>query len=235
MTINTKLEQRSDRLRVAAWWHTALLTAILLGLAARGAMFQTAAATVPTAPKLIPVYASLIAAELVLLFAVLAGIRRTNTKLSDLIGGRWLSVKDVVRDLLLGLAFWAALTAIAGLWDRFSHVAGPLHSISALLPHTPIDMALWVVVSLIGGVTEEIVFRGYFQCQFEALTQSAWAALLLQATLFGVSHGYQGVSACIKITLIGTMFGLLAMWRRSLRPGMIAHVWTDVASGLFRI
>jgi len=98
-----------------------------------------------------------------------------------------------------------------------------------------VEIVVWIAVSLVGGVAEEIVFRGYFQRQFEALTQSRWVALALQAVLFGVSHGYQGVSACLKITVIGVLFGLLALWRRSLRPGMVAHVWTDIASGIFRI
>jgi hypothetical protein len=31
------------------------------------------------------------------------------------------------------------------------------------------------------------------------------------------------------------MFGLLALWRGSLRPGMIAHSGTDILSGIFGI
>ncbi len=36
----------------------------------------------------------------------------------------------------------------------------------------------------------------------------------------------------ITITVYGALFGLLAWWRRSLRPGMIAHAWTDIFSGV---
>jgi hypothetical protein len=28
--------------------------------------------------------------------------------------------------------------------------------------------------------------------------------------------------------LFGVLFGLLAVWRKSLRPCMIAHAWTDI-------
>jgi hypothetical protein len=31
------------------------------------------------------------------------------------------------------------------------------------------------------------------------------------------------------------MFGLLAIWRGSLRPGMIAHAGSDILSGIFGI
>ncbi len=85
------------------------------------------------------------------------------------------------------------------------------------------------------GFAAELVFRGYLFTQFRALTRSTGLALVLQAVLFGVSHGYQGVRACATISLHGLFFGALALETRSLRPGMIAHAWTDVAAGLFRI
>jgi membrane protease YdiL (CAAX protease family) len=80
-----------------------------------------------------------------------------------------------------------------------------------------------------------VVFRGYFQRQFEAFTGSKWLALCLQAVLFGISHGYQGAQACVKIAIFGALFGLLALWRGSLRPGIIAHAGSDILSGIFRI
>ena len=92
-----------------------------------------------------------------------------------------------------------------------------------------------MALSISAGFCEEVVFRGYFQHQFTAFTRSKWIALLLQSTLFGVSHGYQGWAACLRITVYGALFGLFALWRKSLRPGMIAHAWTDVVGGVFRI
>ncbi len=221
---------------VAAWWHTILLAVILLAIAARGAMFQAAPTSV-AAPRhsALPLYVALVVSELALVYAVRLGMRRTGTTLNDLIGGRWATARDVSLDILRGAGLWALLTAVAGAWDRWAPFADQARSLSPLLPQGPVEIAVWIAVSLAGGVAEEIVFRGYFQRQFEALTQSRWAALALQAALFGVSHGYQGVSSCLKITGIGVLFGLLAVWRRSLRPGMIAHVWTDIASGIFRI
>jgi hypothetical protein len=50
-----------------------------------------------------------------------------------------------------------------------------------------------------------------------------------------ISHGYQGLEACVKIAIYGTLFGLLALWRGSLRPGMMAHAGSDIMSGIFRI
>ena len=119
-------------------------------------------------------------------------------------------------------------------WDPWF---GPAHaaSIQTLLPHRADEILLWVGVSVSAGICEEVVFRGYFQNQFAVFTSSKWIALFLQAGLFGISHGYQGLEACVKIAIYGALFGLLALWRGSLRPGMMAHAGGDIVSGIFRI
>jgi membrane protease YdiL (CAAX protease family) len=137
-------------------------------------------------------------------------------------------------DVMLALGTWGVWTALSWGIDRG---LGPGHaaSVRAMLPHGVLDVALWIVLSLSAGFAEELVFRGYFQAQFHALTRSAPIALVLQAILFGVTHGYKGGRACVTITLYGLLMGALARARGSLRPGMIAHAWTDIAAGIFRI
>jgi hypothetical protein len=114
---------------------------------------------------------------------------------------------------------------------RFGHAA----SIQTLLPRRATEIFLWVGVSISAGICEELVFRGYLQRQFEAFTHSRWIALILQAALFGLSHGYQGIEACMKIAVFGGLYGLVALSRGSLRPGMMAHAWGDILSGIFGI
>jgi len=97
------------------------------------------------------------------------------------------------------------------------------------------EILLWIGVSISAGICEELVFRGYFQRQFHAYTHSRWIALFLQAMLFGISHGYQGTVACVKIVIFGLLYGSLALWRKSLRPGKMAHAWSDILSGIFGI
>jgi membrane protease YdiL (CAAX protease family) len=43
---------------------------------------------------------------------------------------------------------------------------------------------------------------------------------------FGLSHGYYG-KAVIAIMVHGCLLGLLAWWRKSLLPGMLAHGLQD--------
>jgi CAAX protease family protein len=106
-----------------------------------------------------------------------------------LIGSRWSSIKDPLRDAAIALAVWFLWTMLSFGWDRW---LGPdqAASIQSFLPRGGLESAMWIALSLSAGFCEELVFRGYAQRQFEALTHSRWIALCLQAVLFGVSHGY---------------------------------------------
>ena len=64
-----------------------------------------------------------------------------------------------------------------------------------------------------------------------AFSRSALAGIAFSAIIFGASHGYEGGPRMVLIAIFGLLFGLLAWWRKSLRPGMIAHAWHDAFSG----
>ena len=229
--------EATDRRLVAPLWHTAVLIGVLLALAAYGAYSQHQA---PPGAQLVerrgsplPIYLSLIVAQWALLrFVVAGGLRKTGTRLRDLIGERWSSWKDVARDVAIALVVWAVWALAEQLAQKW---LGPdtANDISALLPRGAAEIAVWVALSITAGFCEETIFRGYLQRQFLALTGSVPLAVLAQAVIFGVSHGYQGLRNVITITVFGALFGALAAWRRSLRPGMILHAWTDIFSGIF--
>jgi membrane protease YdiL (CAAX protease family) len=228
-----------DRSLIAPWWHTALLVTFFLALAASGALFQSRSIPQPGGaeghPHVAPLYLSLIAGEWGLFLYVWKGLRRQGAiSIRDLTGGKWTTWLDVLRDALLALVVWGGWGSVMLAWDRVFG-AGNAVTISAFLPRRPEEILLWVALSLSAGVCEEVVFRGYLQKQFEALTRSRRLALIMQAGLFGVSHGYQGTMACARIALFGVVFGALALWRKTLRPGIILHAWTDISSGLFGI
>src|SRR6202011_577696 len=224
---------------VAARWRTVLFVALFLALALGGAFFQREARSQPGMmlqhPNVVPLYLSLIAMEWGLFFYVWkGGLRRSGTKLRDLIGGRWQSLTDVAIDATLALGLWTVWTVVEKGWE---HWLGPAHaaSIQTFLPRRGAEVLLWVGVSVSAGICEEVVFRRYFQRQFEVFTRSKWIALFLQAALFGISHGDQGVEACVKIAISCSLYGLLSLWRGRLRPGMIAHAGSDILSGIFGI
>jgi membrane protease YdiL (CAAX protease family) len=223
--------RRSDL--IAPVWHTVLLVSIFLGVTIAGAVFQWHAQSTSGAlqqhPNVVPLYLSLIAVEWLLVYGVWAGIRIRGVRLVDLIGGRWHSAKNVLIDIVVAIVVWILWLGIQAGVSRL--VPSNAKSVSTLLPQNFLEVVLWIATSLSAGFCEEVAFRGYFQKQFEAMTGSSAAAVILQAILFGISHGYQGLPAVIMIILFGFLFGILAFWRNSLRPGMILHAWSDIYAG----
>ena len=101
-----------------------------------------------------------------------------------------------------------------------------------LLPRTLLENLAFLPLSLTAGFCEEMIFRGYLQHQFTAWTRSMAVGLALQSLCFGAAHAYQGGTMVIVISIYGCFFGLLSNWRRSLRPGVMAHFAQDAIGGL---
>ncbi len=229
------LARTPSRTPIAPWWHTLLLVALFLVVAVIGALFQPSgsAASAARHPDMSLGFLTMIAMEWSLFFYITrAGLARTQTSIWEVVGGRWQNGYDVMRDVAMGIGLWLLWIGLELTWT--SGASGGATSIERFLPRSLVETGLWIAVSVSAGICEEFVFRGYLMRQFEVLTGSRLSALVLQAVLFGVSHGYQGWMACIRITVLGLLFGCLAMWRRSLKPGMVAHACTDIVAGLFR-
>ena len=167
---------------------------------------------------------------------VYLGIRR-RMKLRELISGRWANLEDFLRDLIIAAGFWLAAIAVLGAGATLLHLdqAGKFDALRRqlgfLIPDTTLELLVWCCLSTTAGICEEIIFRGYLQRQFAVITRSTLVGVLLSAVVFGASHGYEGSPRMLLVGVYGLMFGLLAWWRRSLRPGMMAHAWHDAFSG----
>jgi membrane protease YdiL (CAAX protease family) len=215
---------------IAPWWHLCVLVLVTLALAAGGAAFQSQSApgaeVVRRQNALVPLYLFLIGFEWLLFVYVWFGLWLGGHKVLDLIGGRWRGWKDVARDVAIGLVFWVVWRE-AGEVVKLALGQNTAKSIASLLPEGPMELLLWLALSISAGVCEEVVYRGYLQQQFSLVFHSPAAGLLTQAILFGISHGYQGWKPVVTITAFGALYGLLAQWRRNLRSCMIAHAWSD--------
>ncbi|MGA2354874.1 MAG: CPBP family intramembrane glutamic endopeptidase [Terriglobales bacterium] len=224
------LTPRVEAKLVAPLWHSLGLLIILLAISLGLLRMQSRTpATGEQQHGNVIVYISVIASEWAMTFYVwLGGLIPGATRLRDLVGGRWSNRKEVLRDIGLAVALWIAVTGVgmlAGLVLR-PHI----EPLAFLSPRGVAEVVLWVVMSVTAGFCEELVYRGYLQKQFLALTGNAALAVLAQALLFGVGHWYQGIKMVIIITLLGLLFGGFAYWRKSLRPGMIAHALGDIAN-----
>ena len=219
------------RVFIAPVRHTILLGGAFLAFGIVGAIFQGRSQSTlgQQHPNLAPLYLSLIAVEWLLVYGVWVGIRTRGVRLTDLIGPKWHSVNGVLIDLVFALVVWILWLGIQAGVSQV--LPGNSDAALELLPKTALEVALWIATSLSAGFCEEVAFRGYFQRQFEAMTGSSVLAIILQAILFGMAHGYEGFAAVVMIALFGLLFGVLAYGRKSLRPGMVLHAWSDIYGG----
>lgn len=222
-----------ESLPVASRRHTFGLLAILL-LIIYGGIRSHGPSTAPAVPQhLLRLYAGVMLGEWALVFYVWRGIRHTGLSLGDLIGRRWRGWMSFFRGMLLTAAFWLVWEGTA----RLLHLllgSSDTANVKAMLPRTVLEIAVWCLLSCTAGLCEELVYRGYLQRQFAAWTRNAAAAIIIQAVIFGVSHGYQGLKQVLIISVLGLLYGALAHWRRSLVPGMAAHAWSDIYGGWLR-
>jgi len=218
---------------IASARHTAIMLLIQLALVAVGFWLQSRPGTdsvLPQQRNVVPLYLSIMALEWGLVATVRGAVNAKGISLRDVVGGRWSSWKDILRDVAPCIPFLFIWLGSARLMHWLMG-PDPAKSINSLLPQSPTEIILWIALSISAGICEEIVFRGYFQKQFTAYTSSIVAGVLLQAIVFGLGHAYQGVKQVVIISVLGILYGAFAAWRKSLRPAMIAHAWTDIYSG----
>lgn len=221
--------------RIAPLWHTVVLVIAILLFSAGGSNRQH---LVTSSGARIAQYLLTLTWEWLLLGFCVWGARKSGTGLRQLIGGRWRETEDVLIDLLTAAGFWVVAMIVLSFAGRLLHLTGGNQledvrkQIGFIVPRSSLEVSLWILLSLTAGFCEEAIFRGYLQRQLGALARNVWAGIALSGLIFGFAHGYEGAGRMVLVGIYGMMFGLLAYFRRSLRPGMIAHAFHDGIMGL---
>jgi membrane protease YdiL (CAAX protease family) len=107
-----------------------------------------------------------------------------------------------------------------------------LENVRRLIPKTPTERGVWVLVSISAGVCEEFLYRGWLLSLFGAALGSVWLGLLISSILFGFAHAYQGRKAILGTGVGGVIFGIVFIVSGSLIPGQLLHTAMDLNSGL---
>lgn len=234
---NPEVRQRPPQ--IASWRHFVGFLFIGAAMVALGSLAQHAPTRgSPEASsghlghhsQAIPIYLTAILIDWALLYYCWVGVHRRGGNLKTLSGGRWTSWKSLATDVGIAVPFWA-LWEGAACGVHWLLGASSARSVDSLLPQTLLEILIWIATSMTAGICEEMVFRGYAQTQFQALTGSIVMTVLGQGLVFGLFHAYQGWKNAIVICVLGVLFGVLAAWRRNLRSNIMVHVWADVWSG----
>ena len=233
-TLSGPMQAEPKHQLVASLRHSVVFLAIVAAVTLAGFAAQNrqvaGGGLVESHTNVIPLYVSAIVMNWLLTLFAWKGIRARGGSAAALIGGRWGSARELLRDLGIAALFWGAFVATG--WGLHGLIGeGHEKSMDILLPRTMLEVAVWIVTSVSAGFCEEFVFRGYVQRQLLGLSQRASVAIVGQGLVFGAMHAYQGWRALVTISILGMMFGGLAAWRKTLRVGMVAHGWQDVWAG----
>lgn len=236
------LTPAEEKKLLAPVWHTVLMVVLMLANSVvtffvSSRLTSHGAASMTDRTRMIE-YSATIALELFLVVLLWVGLRLRQTRIRDLIGGRWNTPEDFLLDVAVAFGFWfvsygilIALSFAFGL-AKTSQIEEAKKLAQVLAPHSAGALMVFITLSITAGFVEELIFRGYLQRQIGALTGNIYAGLIVSALIFGAGHGYEGTRRMALIFLYGAMFGLLALWRKSLRPGMMAHAWHDALQGV---
>lgn len=155
----------------------------------------------------------------------------------ELVGTRAARDSGFLKTIAVAILAFAAIAGIGIGFNIFSAQLGMGSSsnLQAMSPHTLPEALGFLAAVISAGFVEEFVFRGYIQRQLEAATKNVFLASLFQVILFTLVHFYQPAFRLIPVFLIGCVLTVIAKWRKSLVPGMIAHGAGDAMGSLINL
>jgi membrane protease YdiL (CAAX protease family) len=216
---------------VAPAWHTLLVLLLLAGWAYCG-FYRAEHMRLTADANRVALYGQTIVGQWVLFGVVFLGLWLHKAPWSVMLGKAWHNWSDFWTDCKAAIVFWLGSTAVLAIVGLALGRGTGTARVAFLLPHGALEMVMWTLLAATAGVCEEAIFRGYLQRQMLAWTRSAPVAIAVTALAFGAMHAYQGWTMMVSIGLLGAMLGVLAQWRGTLRPGMMAHALQDALAGL---
>jgi membrane protease YdiL (CAAX protease family) len=138
------------------------------------------------------------------------------------------------KDIALGVILFIPVFFCVGLLEN------ALRAVGFSVPSTPLpsflaargigETLLAAVLVIVVALAEETIFRGYLILRFEAVTASPAVAVVLSAVIFSLGHGYEGSAGVVTVGVMGLVFALIYLWRRSLVTPIVMHFLQDFIS-----
>jgi CAAX protease family protein len=144
------------------------------------------------------------------------------------------SLRRAGREAALGVALFVPFVFGATLLERgllrvgLSRPATPLPSF--LQARSAAELLLAVVLVAVVALAEETIFRGYLMLRFQAVLRGSARAVLLSSVIFSLGHGYEGSVGLVTVGVMGAVFAIIYLWRRSLVAPVVMHFLQDFLS-----
>jgi len=216
---------------IAPWWHTLLVVVpIATGSVASAYQQGLPNANLHGLSQRLSSYVTVLVEEWLGVLLVWLALRHKGRTLGSLVSGRGQTLRAFFRDLGFAIGFMVVAVPLAG---GLAYLLGAKNNraLANITPKTALELVVFLALAASAGFAEELVFRGYLTRQFSAWTGSTALGIVLQGIVFGLAHGFYG-AAMVAIMVQGSLLGMLAWWRKSLRPGMLAHWLQDSIGGV---
>jgi membrane protease YdiL (CAAX protease family) len=141
------------------------------------------------------------------------------------------TLRNVKKDALLGFVLFFPFTWATGVLEK------AFQAIGFSVPSTPTpsfldargigQLVLGSVLVVIVALTEETIFRGYLILRLKAVRRSSFLAVVLSAAIFSLGHGYEGTAGVMTVGVMGAIFAIIYLWRKSLVAPIVMHFLQD--------
>ena len=142
----------------------------------------------------------------------------------------WTS-RHLERNIFLGLVLYLPLVFVISLVEQLLVAAGlsepsvPAPSMFDIQGRW--EVALAVILIVVVAISEETIFRGYLFVRLQTATRGTAVAVFLSAAIFAMGHGYEGSLGVVTIGVMGLIFNLIYLWRKSLVTPIVLHFLQD--------
>jgi membrane protease YdiL (CAAX protease family) len=141
---------------------------------------------------------------------------------------------------LLPTAWWKAWPALALLvlslavlklrWP--SRDDADKRRLYAILPHDRRELGPYLVLCVVAGIAEEVIYRGVSCRLLIRLGIGVWIAAAVMSVVFALAHTVQGWRSTIFIGVIAAGFHFIAIYSGGLLPAIVAHFAYDAVAGI---
>jgi len=133
---------------------------------------------------------------------------------------------------VISIVFMVGILGIGySLINKYFNISlmGEMYKQQQLIFKNNISILIFTVFT--AGITEELIFRGYFMTRLEIITKNKWSIIIISSLLFGLIHlRYGNIMALILPFLIGLVFALYYYKYRNLIVLIISHLIIDFIS-----
>lgn len=92
---------------------------------------------------------------------------------------------------------------------------------------TTTGIVMGTLLVVVVAFSEELIFRGYLIDRFRGSGLGTASAVALSTVVFALGHGYEGTAGIATVGVMGLVFALVYLWRKSLTASMTIHFLQD--------